>query len=425
MLKTILIFLIIFSILVVFHEFGHYYVARRSGILVREFSIGFGPKMVSWRRNHTTFTIRWLPIGGYVRMAGAEDDDSAIEPGTSGTVQLNDAGVVTVIDISEESGNLSGIPLQIGKADLVDALTISGNENADPDQPRTYQVDHDALIIEKDGTEVQIAPRDVQFQSATVGRRILTNFAGPFNNFLLAIVGFMIVAFLQGGVVSSSNAIGTVTSDSVAAQAGLKAGDQITQVNGQATANWTELVTAIQKRYGQKTKITYQRDKATATTTLTPKTVTDASSKTKYGQIGITNAVDRSLGAKLKYGFTATWDLAGRILQVLGSFFTGGFSLNKLSGPVGIYNSTAQVVSGGLVNIVYFLAMLSINLGLVNLVPIPGLDGGKILLNLIEAIRRKPIPVEKEGIITLIGAGFLLILMVAVTWNDIVRYFIK
>ncbi|WP_261805500.1 RIP metalloprotease RseP [Lapidilactobacillus luobeiensis] len=425
MLKTILIFLIIFSILVVFHEFGHYSVARRSGILVREFSIGFGPKMVSWRRHHTTFTIRWLPVGGYVRMAGAEDDDSAIEPGTSGTVQLNEAGVVTVIDISEESGNLSGIPLQIGKADLIDALTISGNENADPDQPRTYQVDHDALIIEKDGTEVQIAPRDVQFQSASVGRRIMTNFAGPFNNFLLAIVGFMVVAFLQGGVVSNSNAVGTIQSGSVAAKAGLMAGDQITKVNGQTTSDWTALVTAIQKRYGKTTTLTYQRDGATKTTTLTPKTVQDSGSKTKYGQIGITNAIDRSFGAKLKYGFTATWDLGGRILHVLGSFFTGGFSLNKLSGPVGIYNSTAQVVNAGLVNIVYFLAMLSVNLGLVNLVPIPGLDGGKILLNLVEAIRRKPIPVEKEGIITLIGAGFLLVLMVAVTWNDIVRYFIK
>src|SRR5699024_6444261 len=161
---------------------------RKSGILVREFAIGFGPKMVSWRRHHTTFTIRWLPVGGYVRMAGAEDDDSAIEPGTMSTIQVNEQGLVDRIDISEGSGNLSGIPLQSGQADLVDQLTISGNENADPDQPRHYQVDHDALIVERDGTEVQIAPRDVQFQSATVGRRILTNFAGPFNNFMLAIL---------------------------------------------------------------------------------------------------------------------------------------------------------------------------------------------------------------------------------------------
>ena len=422
-MKAVISFLIIFSILVVIHEYGHFIMARKSGILVREFAIGFGPKMVSWRRNHTTFTIRWLPIGGYVRMAGAGDDDSTIEPGTMGTLQVNDAGVVTKIDISEHNTSLSGIPIQIAKADLIDSLTISGNENADPDQARTFKVDHDALIIETDGTEVQIAPRDVQFQSVSVVKRILTNFAGPFNNFLLAIVGFMIVAFLQGGVLSTHNVIGTVQPNSVAAQAGLKANDQITQVEHQKTGNWTELVTALQSRYGQKTTLAVKRGDKNLAVELTPKTV-KADGK-KYGQIGITNQVDRSLLGKIKYGFTTTWSTGQQILKVLGSFFTGGFSLNKLSGPVGIYTSTSQVVDAGFTNIVWFLAMLSVNLGLVNLVPIPGLDGGKILLNLIELIRRKPIPAEKEGIITLIGAGFLLLLFIAVTWNDIARYFFK
>lgn len=422
-MKAVISFLIIFSILVVFHEYGHFMMARKSGILVREFAIGFGPKMVSWRRNHTTFTIRWLPIGGYVRMAGAGDDDSTIEPGTMGTLQVNEAGVVTKIDISEGNSSLSGIPIQIAKADLVDSLTITGNENADPDQSRTFKVDHDALIIETDGTEVQIAPRDVQFQSVSVGKRILTNFAGPFNNFLLAIVGFMIVAFLQGGVISTENIIGSVSDNSIAAQAGLKANDQIVRVDDQKTETWTELVTALQPNYGKETTLQVKRGDKKFTVALTPKTV-KADGK-KYGQIGIMNKVDHSVLAKVKYGFTTTWTTGQQILKVLGSFFTGGFSLNKLSGPVGIYTSTSQVVNAGFTNIVWFLAMLSVNLGLVNLVPIPGLDGGKILLNLIELIRRKPIPAEKEGIITLIGAGFLLLLFIAVTWNDISRYFFK
>lgn len=422
-MKAVISFLIIFSILVVFHEFGHFIMARRSGILVREFAIGFGPKMVSWRRNHTTFTIRWLPIGGYVRMAGEGDDDSTIEPGTMSTIQVNDAGIVTKIDISEHNSNMTGIPLQIAKADLIDSLTISGNENADPDQPRTYQVNHDALIIETDGTEVQIAPRDVQFQSVSVWKRILTNFAGPFNNFLLAIVGFMIVAFLQGGVISTQNVVGHVNQDSIAAKAGLKSGDRITEVAGKKTTNWTELVTAIQKRSDKKTALSIQRGSATKTIELTPKAV--KINGQKYGQIGIVNQVDHSVLGKVKYGFTATWSTGQQILKVLGSFFTGGFSLNKLSGPVGIYKGTSEVVNAGFTNIVWFLAMLSVNLGLVNLVPIPGLDGGKILLNLVEIIRRKPISPDKEGIITLIGAGFLLLLFIAVTWNDISRYFFK
>lgn len=422
-MKTVISFLIIFSILVVFHEYGHFIAARKSGILVREFAIGFGPKLVSWRKNHTTFTIRWLPIGGYVRMAGAGDDDSTIEPGTMGTLQLNDAGVVTKIDISEQNATLSGIPIQISAADLVDTLTIKGNENADVDQPRTYQVDHDALIIESDGTEVQIAPRDVQFQSVSIGKRILTNFAGPFNNFLLAIVGFIVVAFLQGGVISTQNIVGSVTDNSVAQQAGLNANDQITKVDSVTTKDWTSLVTQIQKKPDQEVTLTVKRADKNLKIKLTPDSVTQSGKK--YGQIGIVNHVDRSVGGKVKYGFTTTWNTGKQILTVLGSFFTGGFSLNKLSGPVGIFTSTSQVVNAGFTNTVWFLAMLSINLGLVNLVPIPGLDGGKILLNLLEIIRRKPLPAEKEGIITLIGAGLILLLFIAVTWNDIARYFIK
>lgn len=422
-MKTVISFLIIFSILVIVHEFGHYYVARKSGILVREFAIGFGPKLVNWRRHHTTFTIRWLPIGGYVRMAGAEDDDSTIEPGTMGTLQVNDAGVATKIDISEHGQQIEGIPLQIGKSDLIDRLVISGNENADPDRPRSYTVDHDALVIERDGTEVQIAPRDVQFQAASLGHRILTNFAGPFNNFILAIIGFAIVAFLQGGVLSTSNQIGSVQPHSAAAQAGMRAKDRIVQVNDQKTDDWTSVVTAIQQQKAKQMTVTIKRDHKEQTLNLTPKFVEN--NDQRYAQIGIVNQVDHSFGGKIKYGFTTTWATTKQILQILGSFFTGGFSLNKLSGPVGIFKGTSQVIRGGLVNIVWFLAMLSINLGLVNLVPIPGLDGGKILLNLIEAVRGKPIPLEKEGLITLIGAGFLIVLMIAVTWNDIVRYFIK
>lgn len=422
-MKTVISFLIIFSILVVFHEYGHFIAARKSGILVREFAIGFGPKMVSWRQNHTTFTIRWLPIGGYVRMAGAGDDDSTIEPGTMGTLQVNEAGIVTKIDISEQNSTLSGIPIQIAAADLVDDLTIKGNENADPDQPRTFHVDHDALIIESDGTEVQIAPRDVQFQSVSVWKRMMTNFAGPFNNFLLAIVGFAVVAFLQGGVLSTQNFVGEIQANSVAEAAGLKTNDQILKVDQVKTPTWVKLVTEIQNKPNQPVTLTVKRDQKNLKIKLTPNAV--KLSGKSYGQIGIMNRIDRSFGAKVKYGFTTTIATGRQILTVLGSFFTGGFSLNKLSGPVGIFKGTSQVVNAGFTNIVWFLAMLSINLGLVNLVPIPGLDGGKILLNLIEVIRRKPIPAEKEGMITLIGAGLILVLFIAVTWNDIARYFIK
>ena len=150
-----------------------------------------------------------------------------------------------------------------------------------------------------------------------------------------------------------------------------------------------------------------------------------ANQKEKVGQVGVTQKVkmNHSLKAKISYGFTQAWSIASQIFKILGSFLTGGFSLDKLSGPVGMYSMTTQFTQQGFNALVYFLAFLSLNLGIMNLIPIPALDGGKLVLNIIEAIRRKPISPEKEGIVTLIGVGIMVLLMVLVTWNDIQRFF--
>ncbi|MGL5103776.1 MAG: site-2 protease family protein, partial [Limosilactobacillus fermentum] len=131
MIITIITFIIVFGILVLVHEFGHYYFAKRAGILVREFSIGMGPK-VWWRRsNGTTYTIRILPLGGYVRLAGADEDEDELRPGTPVTLQTNEEGKVTMINASEKETLLEGIPLRIVDSDLEDKLIISGYENDD------------------------------------------------------------------------------------------------------------------------------------------------------------------------------------------------------------------------------------------------------------------------------------------------------
>ena len=177
-MKGILIFIIVFGILVFVHEFGHFIVAKKSGILVREFSIGMGPKLFQVMRKRTTYTIRWLPLGGYVRLAGP-DDSATIEPGTTVVLQLDDSGKVKRIDASGSQMPIEGIPLQVNKSYLVDKLIISGFENGDESQLKTYHVDHDATIIEKNGTELLIAPRDVQFQEAKTWKKLATNVAGP------------------------------------------------------------------------------------------------------------------------------------------------------------------------------------------------------------------------------------------------------
>ncbi|WP_125768598.1 RIP metalloprotease RseP [Companilactobacillus furfuricola] len=423
-MTAIITFIIVFGILVIVHEFGHYIAAKKSGILVREFSVGMGPKIVAYRKNSTTYTLRLLPLGGYVRMAGSQDDDSEIKPGTMSSLVMDDNRKVTKIIISSKVYDANGVPVQISKADLVDDLFIEGYENGDESETKRFEVDHDATIVEEDGTEVQIAPRDVQLQSVSVWKRMITNFAGPFNNFVLAIVLSILAAFMMsGGVLTNTNQLGEIQHNSVAQKAGLKQNDTITAVNGKKTDNWTELITAIQARPNKKTTLTVKSKDTTKKVTVVPKSV--KSGGETYGMIGVAAQLDNSVAAKLKYGFTSSFQTTQAIFTQLGKMLTGGFNINQLAGPVGIYSMTSQASHLGIVYVIQFMAMLSLNLGIVNLIPIPALDGGKIVMNIVEAIRRKPIPEEYETIISLIGVGILVLLMVAVTWNDIQRFFIK
>lgn len=397
--------------------------AKRSGILVREFSVGMGPKVFFHRSGSTTFTLRLLPLGGYVRMAGEVDDgEEELKPGTPVTLQLNDQGVVTRINTSNKHSLFQGIPLTVTGTDLAHDLYIKGYENGDESDVKKYPVDHDAIIIESDGTELQIAPEDVQFQAAPLGKRMLTNFAGVFNNFILAILVYTILGFVQGGVQSNTNKINVMPSDSVARQAGVKSGDRILSINGHKTADWDQLAVQIQSNPGKKVTAEISRDGQNKSIRMTPKSNTQGG-KT-IGMIGITQSLDTSFKAKVLSGFTQTWTMTKTLLGALWSMVSGHFSLNDLGGPVAIFATTSQAASLGISGVLNFLAWLSLNLAIINLIPIPGLDGGKLVLNIIEAIRRKPVSQRTETVVTLIGFAFLMILMILVTWNDIERYFL-
>lgn len=423
MIITIITFILVFGILVLVHEYGHYFFAKRAGILVREFSIGMGPKIWWRRKNGTTYTLRLLPVGGYVRLAGNDDEDlEELRPGTPVTIQLNDQEKVVTINASSKTSLFQGIPLQLVDCDLVDELWIKGYVNGDEDQLKIYHVDHDAVIIEKDGTHIQIAPRDVQFNSASLPARMMTNFAGPMNNFILSLVVFIILGFTLSGVPTNSNQLGHVNRGSVAARAGLVAGDRIVKVNYTTTKNWSDLSTNISNKPGQRVRLTYTRHGDRHTVTVRPKTVHQG--RETIGQIGIIEKQETGIKARLTFGIQRFVQAGTLIFSVLGSMFTHGFSLNDLGGPVAIYAGTSQATALGFNGVLNFLALLSINLGIVNLLPIPALDGGKLLLNIIEAIIRRPIPEKAEGIVTMIGFMFLLLLMILVTWNDIQRYFI-
>ena len=418
-MKGILIFLVVFGILVFVHEFGHFIVAKKCGILVREFSIGMGPKLFQVRRNPTTYTIRWLPLGGYVRLA-SKDDETDLAAGMRVVLQLNQQKEVVKIDASESDLPIEGIPLQVTAFDLVDKLFISGYENGEEDRLVTYKVNHDATVIDRSKTELIIAPRDTQFQEANVWQKLATNIAGPLMNIILGFVVFLIWTFTVPGPATTE--IAEVTPNSPAAVAKIEPDSKIVALNGHKITSFEQISEEISQNKSKKINISVIKNKQKKVVSVQPKVVKVQGQKVY--QIGIRAKSDERIGAKFKRGWNTAVSTTGMIFSAVGGLFRH-FSLNKLSGPVGIYSQTSQVSQMGFTYILAFLAMISINLGIVNLIPVPGLDGGKFLLNIIEIVRGKPISENHEAMVELVGFGLLLVLIIAVTGNDIYRYFIK
>ena len=418
-MKGILAFIFIFGVIVVVHEFGHFYFAKKAGILVREFAIGMGPKIFAHTgKDGTLYTIRILPLGGYVRMAGWGEDKTEIKTGTPASLTLNEAGVVTRINLTGKQLDNLSLPMNVTSFDFEEKLEITGLVL---EESKTYKVDHDATIVEEDGTEVRIAPLDVQYQNATVWGRLITNFAGPMNNFILGILVFIFLMFMQGGVADSSSNAVTITDGGALQAAGLVTGDKILSVNGDATDSYTEVATIISKaaedaKTAPSFDLVVEHDGATKNVTVTAEKV-DGTYRIGISPILKTGFVDKIVGGFQEAGATALL-----IVTALKNLIAN-FDVKQLGGPVAIYKVSAQAAEFGLASVLGLMAMLSINLGIFNLIPIPALDGGKIVMNILEAIRRKPLKPETESYITLAGVAIMVVLMIVVTWNDIIRVF--
>ena len=420
-MQAVIAFLFVFSVIVIIHEFGHYYFAKKAGILVREFAIGMGPKIFQVRKGETVYTLRLLPIGGYVRMAGHDEDEQEIKPGMMITIELDKENVVQKLNFDEQLIIENSVPFQIEEADLHRTMTLSGYF-VNSEEKVNLMVSKQATIIESDGTEVVVAPIERQFNSASLWNRIKTNAAGPINNFILSIIIFIIVGFMQGGVPSNDPVIGQVSDQSAAQEAGLQASDKIISIDGVDIHSWDEMTSIVRSSADKTLSMTIQRNGDTKNVSITPKSV-EGQNGSKIGQLGVTRTLDNSILSILGYGFTQTITVVVMVLSALGSIFTKGFNLNQLGGPVAIYSLTSQVAKNGLIDLLSFMGMISANLGVMNLLPIPALDGGKLVLNFIEGIRKKPLDPEKEGYLTIAGAIFLFALMLLVTWNDIMKLF--
>ncbi|MDG9310752.1 RIP metalloprotease RseP [Streptococcus pneumoniae] len=416
----ILTFILVFGIIVVVHEFGHFYFAKKSGILVREFAIGMGPKIFAHiGKDGTAYTIRILPLGGYVRMAGWGDDTTEIKTGTPVSLTLADDGKVKRINLSGKKLDQTALPMQVTQFDFEDKLFIKGLVL---EEEKTFAVDHDATVVEADGTEVRIAPLDVQYQNATIWGKLITNFAGPMNNFILGVVVFWVLIFMQGGVRDVDTNQFHIMPQGALAKVGVPETAQITKIGSHEVSNWESLIQAVETETKDKTAPTLD-------VTISEKgsdkqvTVTPEDSQGRY-LLGVQPGVKSDFLSMFVGGFTTVADSALRILSALKNLIFQP-DLNKLGGPVAIFKASSDAAKNGIENILYFLAMISINIGIFNLIPIPALDGGKIVLNILEAIRRKPLKQEIETYVTLAGVVIMVVLMIAVTWNDIMRLFFR
>ena len=416
----ILTFILVFGIIVVVHEFGHFYFAKKSGILVREFAIGMGPKIFAHiGKDGTAYTIRILPLGGYVRMAGWGDDTTEIKTGTPVSLTLADDGKVKRINLSGKKLDQTALPMQVTQFDFEDKLFIKGLVL---EEEKTFAVDHDATVVEADGTEVRIAPLDVQYQNATIWGKLITNFAGPMNNFILGVVVFWILIFMQGGVRDVDTNQFHIMPQGALAKVGVPETAQITKIGSHEVSNWESLIQAVESETKDKTAPTLD-------VTISEKgsdkqvTVTPEESQGCY-LLGVQPGIKSDFVSMFVGGFTTAADSALRILSALKNLIFQP-DLNKLGGPVAIFKASSDAAKNGIENVLYFLAMISINIGIFNLIPIPALDGGKIVLNILEAIRRKPLKQEIETYVTLAGVVIMVVLMIAVTWNDIMRLFFR
>lgn len=328
---------IIFGLLILVHELGHFITAKRNDVKIDEFSIGMGPKVIGIKKGETDYNLRLLPLGGYVKMAGMDDQEE--------------------------------------------------------DDPRG-------------------------FNKKTVLQRMWIIFAGPLMNFITAIVLF-VIAFMGMGVPSNTNQIGQVLEGQPAAQVGLKPGDRIMEINGAKIETWQDLVTIIHNSPEQSMVLTINRNEQVEKVQVVPK----KDQESGLGMIGIMQSWEKKgLLAATSLGLQQAYEFSRLIIVSLVQMITGAIKPD-VAGPVGVVSMVGEVSKFGLGSLLTFAGILSINLGLINLFPIPALDGSRLVFLSFEGLRGRPVDPAKENFIHLIGFVLLMALMVVITYQDILRVF--
>ncbi|MDR0899211.1 MAG: RIP metalloprotease RseP [Lactobacillaceae bacterium] len=411
-LTSIIAFILVFGIIVAVHELGHLIAAKKFGAVVYQYAIGFGPKIFGWVKNGTSYAIRIIPVGGYVLIAGSSTDEGVDSLREGQQVKLSiDENLVSTIDASESPAKADQTVIRIKNVDL-DQLKISGLDANE--ELLSFSISPNADIVLEDGQSLRIAPPEKQLRNLAQWKQIIINLAGPLMNFVLAIVLFFALAFAAPSVPNNSSQIGTLTKNYPAQKAGLKSGDVIEKLNDRKVKTWAQVSSYLATYDKKQIKVQYKRANVVDTKTITLK-----KSEGRYF-LGITQSNDTDLKSRISYSYQSFINASTSIWLALGNLIVHP-NINDLGGPVAIAKVTSQATQGGFWSVVSLTAFLSINIGIFNLIPLPVFDGGHILINIIQAIRRKPLSDKTNTIIQAIGAGIVIVLLVAVTINDVMR----
>ena len=379
-MTTIVAAIFVFGLLVLVHELGHFMVAKLTGMRVDEFAIGFGPKLWSRKYGETLYAIRAVPLGGFNRIAGM-DYEIIERMGNEAEEKADDGG--------RESGWRRYIP-SVNRENVV-------------------------MVPDDEG-----AGERAYFRRP-IWARMLMVLAGSFMNFVLPMFIFFGIFYFSGVATPSPEpVIGAVMAEKPAAMAGLMKGDRILTIDGMEVAKWDDISRSIQGAEGKPFKLTYQRDGEVRSTTLIP----EEEPESKRVIIGITSSADihqpgilEAAGLAAQKVFFVLMAMVGALIQLM----LGSVGAEALSGPVGIVQMTGEVANQGILPLLNFAAFLSLNLGLINLLPVPALDGGHFVMLVLEGLRGKPLGPKAMYYIQAAGVTLLVSLMIFTTFNDLMK----
>lgn len=415
---TIVAFILVLSVLVFIHELGHFLFAKRAGILVREFAIGFGPKVFSVFKGETQYSVRMLPLGGFVRMAGEDPETVEIPTGSKVIAVQDESGRLKRIYLGDVSVEGDAVVGKVMELDLEkDLYLVLEDEEG---RQRRYSVHPQAIIQRNEKNVLQIAPQDRQFGSKSLGQRTSTILAGPVFNIILSIILFGVLTMMTG--VETKVSIYKVNPGSPAEQAGLKAGDEIVSIDGNPIQNAEAVSMNIQKSKGD--PLTFEVRRAGTTFELEVDPVWNEQNKMYWIDVQLQPHLRKAtLSDAVANGFKETYQWTVRIFDGFGQLITGRIGIDSLGGPVQIASITGQAAEAGYIPLIRWTALLSLYLGVFNLLPIPALDGSRLAFIAFEAIRGRPVDPNKESLVHFVGFALLMMLMLVVTYNDIMRVF--